>query len=125
MDTAASANVHTFLSTENHMDVAGAKVSMQMSSTIIRPTSMRLHMVRLFFSHTAHLLYLLRCLFAEDTGGFDNENYDFSFIIPANVIDNNLLRIRFTIDHNGLSIKHLGALNDLGVLWKKLKIEEK
>ena len=55
---------------------------------------------------------------------FDNKNYDFSFRIPAAVINSNLLRIRFTIDHNGLSIKDFGSLNDLGILWKKFKIEE-
>lgn len=55
---------------------------------------------------------------------FDNKNYDFSFRIPANTIDGKLLRIRFTIDHNGLSIKRRGTLNDLSIFWKKLKIEE-
>ena len=56
---------------------------------------------------------------------FDNKNYDFSFRIPADVINSNLLRIRFTIDHNGLSIKDWGTMNDLSILWKKIKIDAK
>lgn len=56
---------------------------------------------------------------------FDNKKQDFSFIIPENVINSNLLRIRFSIDHNGLSIKDWGTMNDLSILWKKLKIDEK
>ncbi len=54
---------------------------------------------------------------------FDNKNNDFSFIIPANIINSNLLRIRFTIDNNGLSIRDWGTLNDLSIFWKKIKID--
>lgn len=55
---------------------------------------------------------------------FDNKKSDFSFRIPANVIDGNLLRIRFTIDHNGLSEKDFKTMNDLSILWEKIKIDE-
>ena len=54
----------------------------------------------------------------------DNKTYEFSFIIPATIVVNNSLKIRYTIDHSGLAIRDSGAITDLGILWMKLKIEE-
>lgn len=54
----------------------------------------------------------------------DNKTYEYSFIIPSTIVVNNTLKIRFTIDHNGLAIRDGGAITDLGILWVKLKIEE-
>ena len=54
----------------------------------------------------------------------DNKTSDFSFKIPAAVISNDLIKMRFTIDHNGLAIRDGGAITDLSILWQKLKIEE-
>lgn len=54
----------------------------------------------------------------------DNKKYDFSFKIPASLVDSSLLKVRFTIDHNGLSVRDGGAITDLGIFWQKLKIEK-
>ena len=51
----------------------------------------------------------------------DNRNADFSFIINSNMVRDGKVRLRFDIDHSGIALKE--GLQDLGVLWKKLKIE--
>ena len=77
MDTAARAKVHTFLNTENHIDVEGANNSMHTRTAMIIATKMRLQMERLYFSHiTATSLDFLCCLLTKDTGGFNNKNDD-------------------------------------------------
>lgn len=51
----------------------------------------------------------------------DNRNEDFSFKIDSNMVRDGKVRLRFDIDHSGIALKV--GFQDLGILWKKLKIE--
>lgn len=51
----------------------------------------------------------------------DNRKMDFSFKIKSNMIRDGKIQLRFDIDHSGIALKE--GLQDLGVLWKELKIE--
>ena len=54
---------------------------------------------------------------------FDNTNSLHSFIIPSTVIESDKLKIHFTIDHPGISVKYEDG-RDLGIFMNNLKIEE-
>ena len=51
----------------------------------------------------------------------DNKSIDFSFRIHSDMVQNGKMNVRFDIDHSGIAVNE--GLQDLGVLWKKLKIE--
>ena len=51
----------------------------------------------------------------------DNKRTDFSFSIESVMVQNGKMNVRFDIDHSGIAVKE--GLQDLGLLWKKLKIE--
>lgn len=53
---------------------------------------------------------------------FDNKRLNHSFKIPSSMLEGNLLKVRFIIDHCGLSNRD-GWLNDCGVLFHDLRIE--
>ena len=53
---------------------------------------------------------------------FDENNENFSFIIEPSLVKGNELIIRFDIDHSGTAEKD--GFQDLGMLWKKLRIDE-
>ena len=53
---------------------------------------------------------------------FDNTNSLHSFIIPSTVIESDKLKIHFTIDHPGISIKYEDG-RDLGIFMQKMKID--
>ena len=52
---------------------------------------------------------------------FDGKNDSFSFNIEPSMVQGNEIRVRFDIDHSGIAVKE--GLQDLGVLWKKFKID--
>ena len=54
---------------------------------------------------------------------FNNSDSLFSFIIPSSVINDNLINIRFSIDHPGISLVREGK-RDLGIFLQRLRIKE-
>ena len=53
---------------------------------------------------------------------FKNEKSLYSFSIPSTVIDKNVLKLHFTIDHSGISVNYEDG-RDLGIFMKRLKID--
>ena len=52
---------------------------------------------------------------------FEGKTDNYSFIIEPSKVQGDLINIRFDIDNSGIAEKE--GLQDLGILWKKLRID--